>query len=136
MFHPRHPVPHEGRSRSSRTLERDAVGAGASGATISQGGLLRERLSSAQTNGADPPSRKFRRDWYQACRAAFAKGVADGEVVWSWHPLLVSSLAEVLSAQPGARSHSIRGAMVAKRNSSPRRARRKPLKPFACGNAG
>ena len=28
--------------------------------------------------------------------------VADGEVVWSWHPLLVSSLAEVLSARPGA----------------------------------
>ena len=28
--------------------------------------------------------------------------IADGEVVWSWHPLLVSSLAEVLSARPGA----------------------------------
>jgi hypothetical protein len=27
---------------------------------------------------------------------------ADGEVVWSWHPLLMLSLAEVLSAQPGA----------------------------------
>jgi hypothetical protein len=30
--------------------------------------------------------------------------VADGEVVWSWHPLLVSSLAEVLAARPGARN--------------------------------
>jgi hypothetical protein len=30
VFHPRHPVPHEGRSRSSRTLERDAVDAAAS----------------------------------------------------------------------------------------------------------
>jgi len=48
-----------------------------------------------KTNGADPPSLKLRRDWYQARRAAFSKGVADGEVVWSWHPLLVSSLAEV-----------------------------------------
>jgi len=28
--------------------------------------------------------------------------VADGEVVWSWHPLLMSSRAEVTSAQPGA----------------------------------
>jgi hypothetical protein len=26
---------------------------------------------------------------------------AYGEVVWSWHPLLVSSLAEAHSAQPG-----------------------------------
>jgi hypothetical protein len=43
--------------------------------------------------------------------------------VWSWHPLLVLSLAEVLAAQPGTRSHSIRAATVAKRNSSPGRAR-------------
>jgi hypothetical protein len=27
---------------------------------------------------------------------------ADGEAVWSWHPLLVSSRAEVLRAQPGS----------------------------------
>ena len=41
---------------------------------------IRERSSSAQTSGV----------------------VADGEVVWSWHPLLVSSLAEVSAARPGA----------------------------------
>ena len=35
-----------------------------------------------------------------------------------------------------ARSPSIRSATVTKRNSSPGRARRKPLEPFACGNAG
>jgi hypothetical protein len=63
-------------------------------------------------------------------------GVADGEVVWSWHPLLVSSLAEVLAAQPGTRSLSIREAMVAKRNSSPGRARSKPLKPLRAGMPG
>ena len=40
---------------------------------------FRERSAGVQTNGA----------------------VADGEVVWSWHPLLVSSLAEAISAQPG-----------------------------------
>jgi len=54
-------------------LERDAVDAAASGATISQGGSLRERSSSAQDDGADPPSLKLRRDWYQACRAVFSK---------------------------------------------------------------
>jgi hypothetical protein len=44
--------------------------------------------------------------------------------------------AEVRRAQPGANGPSIREATVTKRNSSPGRARRKPLKPFACGNAG
>jgi hypothetical protein len=57
---------------------------------------------------------------------------AYGEVVWSWHPLLMLSLAEVLSAQPGTRSHAICRATVAKRNSSPGRARRTPFKPL-CG---
>ena len=41
---------------------------------------IRERSGARETNGA----------------------FADGEVVWCWHPLLVSSLAEVLSARPGA----------------------------------
>jgi hypothetical protein len=44
-------------------------------------------------------------------------------VVWSWHPLLMLTLAEVLAAQPGTRSHSIREATVAKRNSSPESAK-------------
>jgi len=30
-----------------------------------------------------------------------AETVADGEVVWSWHPLLMPSLAEAKPAQPG-----------------------------------
>jgi hypothetical protein len=30
-----------------------------------------------------------------------AEVAADGEVVWSWHPLLMLSLAEIKSAQPG-----------------------------------
>jgi hypothetical protein len=55
---------------SSRTLGWDAVDAGSVGATASQGGLRRERVSRARkTNGAE----------------------ADGKSVWSWHPLLVSS---------------------------------------------
>jgi hypothetical protein len=56
--------------------------------------------------------------------------VADGKAVWSWHPLLVLSLAEASSGPTGRATPSIRGMTVAKRNSSPGRARRKPLKPL------
>src|SRR6476620_10847247 len=31
--------------------------------------------------------------------------VADGEAVWSWHPLLMSSLRRFWQAQPGATNH-------------------------------
>jgi len=49
--------------------------------------------------------------------------VADGEVVWSWHPLLMSSRAEASSAQPGFEmSFNPRGD-GGKRNSSPGRSR-------------
>ena len=48
----------------------------------SQGGLIaRERLQARTTSDE----------------------AADGEVVWSWHPLLVLSPAEAHSAQPGIR---------------------------------
>jgi hypothetical protein len=47
---------------------------------------------------------------------------ADGEVVWSSHPDADVKLAEVFPL-----------AMVARKPGSPRRARRKPLKPFAQG---
>ena len=67
----------------------------------------RERSSGARTNGAD----------------------ADGEVVWSWHPLLVSSSRR--RSGPTGRSEAFNPrTTVAKRNSSPGRARRTPLKPL------
>ena len=44
--------------------------------------------------------------------------------------------AEVMSGPTGSAAPLIRETTVTKRNSSPGRARRKPLKPFACGNAG
>jgi len=50
---------------------------------------------------------------------------ADGEVVWSWRPDAGIKLAGDV---PRTR--------VATKPGSPGRARRKPLKPFACGNAG
>ena len=69
-----HPVPQEGRWPSSRTLGRDAVDAIASCAPMAVAGRIpmdfRERSAGAQTNGAE----------------------ADGKTVWSWHPLLMSSL--------------------------------------------
>jgi hypothetical protein len=50
---------------------------------------------------------------------------ADGEVVWSRHPDADAKLARHNPASDGD-----------KKARSPGRARRKPLKPFACGNAG
>ena len=99
-----------GGSRSSRNVGRDAVDATVSCAHEVAGRVqTRERSREArETSGI----------------------IAYGEVVWSWHPLLMLSLAEVLAAQPGTRSHSICRAMVANRNSSPGRARRKPFKPL------
>jgi hypothetical protein len=46
---------------------------------VSQGEEIRERSGACKTSDID----------------------AYGEVVWSWHPLLMLSLAEVHSAQPG-----------------------------------
>jgi len=48
--------------------------------------------------------------------------VADGEVVWSWHPLLMPSLAEAHSARPGYEMPSNPRGDGGKRNSSPGRA--------------
>jgi hypothetical protein len=56
--------------------------------------------------------------------------VADGEGVWSWHPLLVSSRAEAHSAQPGYEMPCNPWGDGGKRNSSPGRARYKLLKPL------
>ena len=68
----------------------------------SQGDASRERSREArETNGID----------------------ADGEVVWSWHPLLVSSLAEAHSAQPGYEMPCNPWGDGGKRNSSPGRSR-------------
>src|SRR6266566_1404817 len=85
----------EGRyGQSSRNVGRDAVDATMSCAhEIAGRGQTRERSREArETSGV----------------------VADGEVVWSWHPLLMLNLAEVHSAQPGSMRHPIRGATVAK----------------------
>jgi len=56
--------------------------------------------------------------------------VADGEGVWSWHPLLVSSRAEAHSAQPGYEMPCNPCGDGGKRNSSPGRARYRLLKPL------
>jgi hypothetical protein len=58
-----------------------------------------------------------------------AKVAADGEVVWSWHPLLMSSWRRCVGPT-GLRQAFNPLPTVTKRNSSPGRARRKPLKPL------
>jgi hypothetical protein len=80
----------------------------------SQGRLVAcERSGACETNGAE----------------------ADGKTVWSWHPLLVSSRRR--SCEPDRVRQNRQSADDGdKTNSSPGRARHKPLKPFACGNAG
>jgi hypothetical protein len=60
------PVPLEGRLAIVTNAGRDAVDA-----------------RCRKTGGADPPSLKLRRDWYQDPRVAFVEAGADGEVVWS-----------------------------------------------------
>jgi hypothetical protein len=65
---PTRPVPprHEGRLAIVTDAGRDAMDAGC-----------------RKTSGADPPSLKLRRDWYQARRVVFVETAADGEVVWA-----------------------------------------------------
>jgi hypothetical protein len=75
----------------------------------SQGGSTRERSREARkTSGS----------------------VADGQSVWSWHPLLVSSFAEAHSAQPGYEMPCNPWSDGGKTNSSPGRARHRLLKPL------
>jgi hypothetical protein len=58
------------------------------------------------------------------------RSLRTAKAVWSWHPLLMLSPAEAPSGPTGRAAPSIRGMTVAKRNSSPGRARRKLLKPL------
>jgi hypothetical protein len=74
------------------------------------------------------PSPGFRRDRHMARWKFLARGAADGEVVWSWHPLLMPSLRRRVG--PTGFKQAISAGDGGKRNSSPRRARRKPLKPW------
>jgi hypothetical protein len=74
---------------------------------------VRERSNGARTNGAN----------------------ADGEVVWSWHPLLVSSWRR-RSRPDRARTSPNPPTTVTKGIRSPGRARRKPLKPLRAGMPG
>src|SRR6266481_3555535 len=89
---PSHPLA-RGVSRSARTLGWDAVGVAASGANAVAGRVFwpRERQAARQTNGAD----------------------ADGEAVWSWHPLLVSSWRRQVG--PTGRGHAIHPPMTVAR---------------------
>jgi hypothetical protein len=75
------PAREEGRTRRHERWARDAVDAKVSRALMkSQGGLnLVSDLPARKTSGT----------------------IADGEVVWSWHPLLMPSRRRFWSARPG-----------------------------------
>ena len=117
---------------------RNAVDAAASGARGDTGRLLFEsceRSTGARTNRAASVFTNASPDRYQTRRSRSAKAAADGKTVWSWHPLLVSSRRRF--GRPDRARQDLQSADDGdKTNSSPGRARHKPLKPAACGNAG
>ena len=63
-------------------------------------GIAREQSTGARTNGAINAFAKILAGstWLVE---ALAEVAAYGEIVWSWHPLLMPSLAEAKPAQPG-----------------------------------
>jgi hypothetical protein len=63
-------------------------------------------------------------------------GCADGEARVVLASVADVKFAEVLASSTGRDKAINLQTTVTKRNSSPGRARRKPLKPFACGNVG
>ena len=95
---------------------RDAVDAIASRAPMAVAGRVpdgfRERCAGAQTSGAN----------------------ADGKTVWSWHPLLMSSLRR--SVGPTGRGHVAHSPTTVTRRIRHRGARYKPLKPLRVGTPG
>jgi hypothetical protein len=99
----RHPTPRRGAARDRHERWRwDAVDAKRRRAVVIAGRVSCERSTGTQTNGA----------------------FAYGEVVWSWHPLLMlSPRGGTLGPTGISRCHSICRATVAKRNSSPGRSR-------------
>jgi len=100
--------PEEGRWPSSRTLGWDAVDAAASGALDAAGrDEPRERSRARKTNGASTPSPKLRQATHGRPER-LVEVAAYGEVVWSWHPLLMLNRRRFWRAQPGATRPSIR----------------------------
>jgi len=121
--------PKEGRSRSSRNARWDAVDAAAP---------ARNRCLPGGSPVSDQPARG--RTALQCLRQDFGRrhmagrGLGRGRCGRRSRVVLASvadvKLAEAASSQPGFGGPSIRSATVTKRNSSPGRARRKPLKPL------
>jgi hypothetical protein len=87
--------PKRGVSRSSLNAGRGAVDAAASGAqTSSQGGLsfeARERRDGTPTTDAKPLFVRLRRVGTKPVETLGVGRAAYGQVVWFWHPWLVSS---------------------------------------------
>src|SRR5882757_7364106 len=97
--------------------------------TIAGRVLARERKARAKTNGASTPSPHVGRP-HTAARTCVEEGRCGRRSRVVLASVADVKPAEVLSAQPGLDKPLIRSVTVTKRNSSPGRARRKPLKPL------
>ena len=75
------------------------------------------------------PRGKLRPAAHEPGRGACVREAADGKTVWSWHPLLVSSRRRCVGPNRAIDHRQFAGD-GGKTNSSPGRARHKPLKPL------
>jgi hypothetical protein len=122
--------PTEGRLAIVTDAGRDAVDAVALGAQAVIAGQVYP-VSDQPARGRTALKR-LRQNFdgrHMAGRSVWLGIAAYGEVVWSWHPLLMSSRRR--RSRPNRAQAAFNPPMtVTKRNSSPGRARRKPLKPL------
>jgi hypothetical protein len=114
-----HPPRQEGRIAIVTDAGLDAVDAAASGAIV----VAVSDLTFAQTTGVSRPSPLSSVGISPVGVAG--EGAAYGEVVWFWHPWLMSSQRRRVGPT-GLQTNLNPLATVTKRNSSPGRARSKP----------
>ena len=89
-----------------------------------------------RTNGADPPSLKLRRTWHKPVEASWRRRCCGRQNRVVLAPVAGVKSAEVLRAQPGLAQTLQSADDGDKTNSSPGRARNKPLKPLRAGMPG
>ena len=86
---------------------------------------LRERRDGTQTNDAKPPCARLRRMGTRPVEGFGVGRAAYGQVVWSWHPLLVSSPRRICRPDRASKTTNPR-ATVAKGIRAPGRSRSTP----------
>jgi hypothetical protein len=128
-------IPEEGRRPSSLYVGMGCGGRGSMAcAGVAGRDEPREQLSVHRTSDASTLPSRLRQAAHGLSRGGGGSCVRRSRVGLA--SVADAKSAEAMSGPTGSASPSIRETTVTKRNSSPGRARRKPLKPFACGNAG